>query len=304
MPSYRSNRTRRRRARSTRKAGRNTTRSIAWKKPTAQTQKKQIYSLQKQVITLRKRTDYAYQWTKFNYPIIEQDLLPPIARSTEGTEAFNVFSLVQPNNWTEIFSTNEVVIQQKAAILTNLRFEAYFTPKNSTTPLTQKWVSVWLVSLQKEAAAQTLNQTNNLTTTANNNGLNAQKQGEFFFTRSSDGPFSSMPLLNPRVFKIHQHRRFSIGSIVQEEMEPEVDVAVVDYRLATKRVLMNQPLNRKIATQTGINGVAETWKDMNQFQVEQTDRLFIITHCGGYATDGDNGVNMAPHVTFTVKTLR
>lgn len=293
----------RRRGRATRK-NRQTANKIAAKKPTAQNQKKQIMNLQKQVSTLKKKTNQTFQYTKFDMAITTQDLLPPITRSTEDTDAFNVFPLMQPNAWTEIFSTNETVIQQKMCYVTNLRIEAYFTPKNSTTPLTQKWVNVWLVSLHKEAAAQCLNQTNNLITTQNNNGLNAQKQGEFYYTRNSNGPYSSMPLLNPKVFKIHQHRRFSLGNIMQEEAQLEDDVPVVDYHLVTKRILMNQKLNTKIATQTGIHGVAETWKDLNQFQIEQTDRLFIITHVGGYSSDTDNGVNIAPHVTFTVKTVR
>ncbi len=273
------------------------------KKPTANNQKKQLMTLQRQVTNLKRKTGNVYQYTKFDYSIPTEDLLPPITRSTEDTEAFNVFSLVQPNSWEEIFSTNETVVQQKECVITNLRIEAWFTPKNSTTPLTQKWVTVWLVSLKKEAAAQCLNQTNNLTTTENNNGLNAQKQGEFYFTRNSNGPFSSMPLLNPKVFKIHQTRRFSLGNIMQEEAGDE-DVAVVDYRLSSKRIQMNQRLNTKLATQTGIHGIAETWKDLNQFQVEQTDRLYLITHVGGYSEDTDNGVNIAPHVTFSVRTVR
>ncbi len=308
MPAPRySNRTRRyRKGTATRKrrSGQAKVRSIAWKKPTAMNQKKQIYTLQKQVNKLKRKTSDAFQYTKFNLPILQENLLPPVARTDEDTEAFNVFPLTQPNLWQEIFSTNETVIQQKQCLVTNLRIEAWFTPKNSTTPLTQKWVNVWLVALQPEAAAQTLNQTNNLTTTAANNGLNAQKQGEFFFTRSSDGPFSSMPLLNPKVFKIYQHRRFSIANITQEENTGDDNVAVVDYARISKRIQMNQRLGTKIATQTGIHGTAETWKDLNQFQCQQTDRLFLITHVGGYATDGDNGVNIAPHVTFTVRTVR
>ncbi len=292
-----------RRRRYTRASGKGKIKVIAWKKPTAMNQKIQIHSLQKQVNTLRRKTKQAWQYTKFDFPILNLDLLPPVARSLEDTDSFNVFNIMQPNAWTGIFSTNDIVTQQKACWVSNVRIEAYFTPKNSTTPLTQKWVTVWLVSLRKEAAAQVLNQTNNLQTDAADNGLNAQKQGEFYYTRNSDGPFSSMPLLNPRVFKIHAHRRFSIGNIMQEEMGDE-DVAVVDYNLATKRILINQKLNTKIATQTGIHGVAESWKELNSFQIEQTDRLYIITHVGGYATDGDNGVNFAPHVTFTVRTTR
>lgn len=272
-------------------------------KATPQNQKRQIMNLQRQVTSINRKVKDVYQYTKFDQPITVVNLLPPIVRSTEDTEAFNVFPLVAPNSWQEIFSTNETVIQQKECLVTNVNISAWFTPKNSLTPLSQKWVTVWLVSLKKEAAAQTLNQTNNLTTTENNNGLNAQKQGEFYFTRNSNGPFSSMPLLNPKVFKIHQHRRFSIGNIMQDE-EGDEDVAVVDYRLSNKRIQMNQRLNTTIATQTGIHGVAETWKDLNQFQVEQTDRLYIITHVGGYADDGDNGVNFAPHVSFTVRTVR
>ena len=272
-------------------------------KATPQNQKRQIMNLQRQVTSINRKVKDVYQYTKFDQPITVVNLLPPIVRSTEDTEAFNVFPLMEPNSWQEIFSTNETVIQQKECLVTNVNISAWFTPKNSLTPLSQKWVTVWLVSLKKEAAAQTLNQTNNLTTTENDNGLNAQKQGEFYFTRNSNGPFSSMPLLNPKVFKIHQHRRFTIGNIMQDEQGDE-DVAVVDYRLSNKRIQMNQRLNTTIATQTGIHGVAETWKDLNQFQVEQTDRLYIITHVGGYAEDGDNGVNFAPHVSFTVRTVR
>lgn len=282
---------------------RQTQKNLAMAKATPQNQKRQIMNLQRQVTSINRKVKDVYQYTKFDQPITVVNLLPPIVRSTEDTEAFNVFPLMEPNSWQEIFSTNETVIQQKECLVTNVNISAWFTPKNSLTPLSQKWVTVWLVSLKKEAAAQTLNQTNNLTTTENDNGLNAQKQGEFYFTRNSNGPFSSMPLLNPKVFKIHQHRRFTIGNIMQDEQGDE-DVAVVDYRLSNKRIQMNQRLNTTIATQTGIHGVAETWKDLNQFQVEQTDRLYIITHVGGYAEDGDNGVNFAPHVSFTVRTVR
>ncbi len=295
-----------RRARATRASGRGKVRSIAWKKPTAMNQKKQIYTLQKQVNTLRRKTASAFQYTKFDVPFLTTNLLPPVARTTEDTDAFNVFSIMTPNLWTEIFSTNETVTQQKEATVTFCRIEAYFTPKNSTTALTQKWVNVWLVSLQKEAAAQCLNQTGNLKTQADDEGLNAQKQGEFYFTRNSNGPFSSMPLLNPKVFKIYQHRRFMLANIMQEEAQSvaEDDVAVVDYHLATKRIQMNQRLGTKLATQTGSVSDIKNWKDLNEFNIEQTDRLYLITHVGGYADDGDNGVNIAPHITFTVKTVR
>lgn len=279
---------------------------IAWKKPTAQNQKKQIYTLQKQVNTLKKKTANVFQYTKFDVPFPATNLLPPVQRSTEDEDAFNVFSLMKPNNWEEIFSTNDTVTSQKEATITNVRIEAYFTPKNSLTTLTQKWINVWLVSLHKEAAAQCLNQTSNLKTDTATEGLNAQKQGEFYFTRNSNGPFSSMPLLNPKVFKIHQHRKFMIANIIQEEgnVDPDQDVAVVDYELVTKRMVMTQRLGTKLATQTGSVSQIANWKSLNEFNVEQTDRLYLITHVGGYGNDGDNGVNIAPHITFTVKTVR
>lgn len=299
-------RTQRRRGRSTRK-NRQSTKSILAKKPTAQNQKKQIYTLQKQVNSLKRKSNNTFQYTKFVIPLATINLLPPITRNIETSDAFNVFPLIQPSTWQEIFSTGETVVQQKMCHVINCRIEAWFTPKNSLTSLTQKWINVWLVSLHKEAAAQCLNQTNNLVTTTATNGLNAQKQGEFYHTRNSSGPFSSMPLLNPKVFKIHEHRRFQIANITQEEMSSTVaapDVNVVDYSKISKRIQMNHRTNIKIATNTGSSGTAETWKDLTQNQVEQTDRLYLITHVGGYATDGDNGVNMAPHVTFTVKTVR
>ncbi len=282
-------------------------RSIAWKKPTAMNQKKQIYTLQKQVNALRRKTASAFQYTKFDMAVATTDLLPPITRSASTDDAFNVFPLMKPNIWTEIFSTNETVVQQKECLVTNVRIEAYFTPKNSTTALTQKWVNVWLVSLHKEAAAHILHDTNNLVTTENNDGLNATNQGEYYYTRNSNAPFSSMPLLNPKVFKIHQHRRFTIANIIQEEAQggvAEEDVPVVDYNLVTKRIQMNQRLGTKLATQTGTAGSAENWKELDEEDTEQTDRLYLITHIGGYAEDTDNGVNIAPHVTFTVRTVR
>lgn len=301
-------RTRRSRAPARRRSGkgRPKLKVIAWKKPTAQNQKKQIYTLQKQVNTLKKKTANVFQYTKFDVPFPATDLLPPVERSAEDEDAFNVFSLMKPNNWQEIFSTNDTVTSQKEATVTNIRIEAYFTPKNSLTTLTQKWINVWLVSLHKEAAAQCLNQTSNLKTDTATEGLNAQKQGEFYFTRNSNGPFSSMPLLNPKVFKIHQHRKFMIANIVQEEgnVDPDQDVAVVDYELVTKRMVMTQRLGTKLATQTGSVSTIANWKSLNEFNVEQTDRLYLITHIGGYANDGDNGVNIAPHITFTVKTVR
>ncbi len=279
-------------------------RTIASKKPTANNQKKQIMTLQRQVTNLKRRTNDVYQYTKFDVPIANLDLLPPVQRAAEDEDAFNVISLMTPNTWQEIFSTNDTVVAQKEAMIMNVRIEAYFTPKNSLISLTQKWVNVWLVSLHKEAAAQCLNQTGNLKTDTATEGLNAQKQGEFYFTRNSNGPFSSMPLLNPKVFKIHQHRKFMIANIMQEEAVADEDVPVVDYNLATKRMVMNQRLGTKLATQTGSVSNIANWKALNEFNIEQTDRLYLITHVGGYANDADNGVNIAPHVTFSVRTVR
>lgn len=278
------------------------TKSIAWKKPTAKNQKNQIYSLQKQVNRLKSKTKAMTQYTKFDMVIPVTDLIAPVTRSQEDEDAFNVFHLTKPNEWTEIFSSGESSTLSKRCYVINCHIEGYFTPKNSTTPLTQKFVNVWLVSLKKEAAAQVLENTNDLTTTENNNGLNSTKQGEFYYTRNSNGPYSSMPMLNPKCFKIHAHRNFILGNIMQEEAGDD-DVAVVDYNLVTQRVVISAKFNTKLETQTGIHGTAESWKGLTEENTEQTDRLYLITHCGGYSSDTDNGVNFAASCCFTVKTV-
>lgn len=263
-------------------------------------------TLQRQVSSLASRQRQQFQYTKFDMPLSTLDLLPPVVRASEDSDAFDVIHLMKPNLWQEIFSSNAQSTAPKRATVTNVRIEAYFTPKNSLTPMTQKWVTVWLVSLHKEAAAQCLENTDGLETTAADNGLNASAQGEFYFTRNSNGPFSSMPLLNPKVFKIHAHRNFNMANIMQEEMSASIeapDVAAISLSEVTKRVLINQRLNTTIETQTGSAANFQTWKDLSADNLEQTDRLYLITHVGGYADDGDNGVNIAPHVTFTVKTL-
>lgn len=299
MPGYN-----RRRYRSRRRRG-NRIKFIAWKKPTAYTQKKQIMSLQKQVNSVTRKLAPLWQYTKFDMPIAVTNLLPPITRTQESEDSFYIFHLLQPNVWEEIFSSNDTSTAPKRAVLKHCRIDAYFTPKNSTTALTQKWVNVWLVSLKKENAAHILNNTNNLDTTAADEGLNATAQGEYYHTRNSSGPFSSMPLLNPKVFKIHQHRSFRMQNIMQEEEQggvTEEDVDIVDPDKSMKRVLMNQRLNTTLVTASGAKSDEATWKEMTEQNTEQTDRLYIVTHVGGYAEDGDNGVNMAVHVTFTVKT--
>jgi len=296
MPGYNTRRYRRR-------GGRRATRSIAWKKPTASNQKNQIYSLQKQVNSLVTKNKQVWQYTKFDFPMATVDLLPPVVRTQEDEDSFNVFPILQPNNWQEVFSSQEQSVAPKTAHIKYLDFVAVFTPKNSLTPLTQKWVNVWLVSLHKEAAAQILDRTDDLVTDQADNGLNASAQGEYYNTRNSDAPFSSLPRLNPKVFKIKAHRRFTLQNIMQEEMGDD-DVAVVDPDRATQYVSIKQRLNTKLSTQTGSNsrGQISTWKNMTESDTEQTDRLYIITHIGGYGDDGDNGVNMASHCTFTVKT--
>lgn len=300
MPGY----NRRYRSRRSRRGGRRATKSIAWKKPTAMNQKKQIMSLQKQVNTLTRATKPLWQYTKFDMPISTTNLPPPITR-TENEDSFYVFHLLQPNVWQEIFSTNSQATLCKRAVLKHVRIEAYFTPKNSLISLTQKWVNVWLVSLKKEMAAHVLNNTNNLDTTAYDEGLNDTAKGEYFQTRNSTAPASSMPVLNPKVFKIHQHRQFRMQNIVQEtetDSVVEPDTEVVDPDKTMKRVVMSQRLNTVISTGSGAKSDEQTWKEMTENNTEQTDRLYLICHTGGFIADGDNQVNIAPHVTFTVQT--
>ena len=98
---FRGVRSRQRRSRYTRARGKAKIKTIAWKKPTAMNQKVQIFSLQKQVNTLRRKTKQAWQYTKFDFPMLNKDLLPPVARSTEDTDSFNVFPILQPNAWEE-----------------------------------------------------------------------------------------------------------------------------------------------------------------------------------------------------------
>lgn len=264
------------------------------KSKTAGAQQKQILSIQRQLDHTKTKLRDRAQWSQWNLPL-EPASLGNSVDLTDGQ--FYVVGLTRPAAMNGIFqSTNQQGQQPVTALSSNIAtyrscdIQLLFSPKNSLTPLTPRVVRVYVLSLKKETASDTLQITNGMNTA----GLNAVAPGVLTYVTNSDGGLPTLVKFNPAAFKIHHYREFTIANIVQETAGDE-DVAITNTRDALKRVRIRFNMNTKVKPATGV------WPDMTEADIMPLDRKYLVIHVGGWNADGDNDVHMDSNIFFNMR---
>ena len=259
-------------------------------KPKAQ--QKQILSVQRQLTAVKSKLRDRAQYAQFRCPIeggsgVSNDAIT----LTDGD--FYVNNLMRPSSWGNIFQTNADTTNGNKATIKNYDIQLVFSPSNSLIPMTPRIVRVYVVSLKAETAADTLNQTNNMSTA----GLNGLPNGQLYWNSFVDGGLATMVKFNPAAFKIHAYREFTLANIVQET-PTENDVAITNTKDALKRVRMHVRRGNKIKPPTG------TWKQMTENDIMPRDRLYLITHVGGWSPTlaEENAVRMDTNIVVSTRT--
>ena len=259
------------------------------KSKTATSQQKQLLSVQRQVVSLKSKVRDRAQYAQFRCPIEGGSGVSGDAITlTDGD--FYVNNLMRPSSWGNIFQTTADSTNGNKAIIRNFDIQLVFSPANSLIAMTPRIVRVYVVSLKPETAADTLNQTTNMST----NGLNGVANGQLYWNSFVDGGLATMVKLNPAAFKIHAYREFTLANIVQETPElpgESTDVAITNTKDALKRVRMRVRRGNKIKPPTG------SWKQMTENDVMPRDRLYLITHVGGWSAATElNSVRMDTNI--------
>jgi hypothetical protein len=229
-----------------------------------------------------------------------------------GTDAelsdglFNVFSMTDftgsdtgTSAWAPLFQARPAIgtgneqAPNKCKIL-KYDCQLLFSPKNSLTAQTPRIVRVFWVTLRKETAAQTLEDTANMTTA----GLRAiAGNGQYVYKTESNGGLETMIKLNPAAFNIRRYREFKIANIINETPAPDPDddqdVSVLSDAMKTMRF--------RVSANNVIKAAHGGWLSMNGHEVENTDRHYLITHVGGWGDDSDNGIHLCSNVVATVE---
>lgn len=256
-------------------------------KPKAQ--QKQIMSVQKQLNVVKNKLKDRAQYAQFRCPI-EGGSGGSNDQIVLTDNQFYVNNLMRPSSWGNIFQTNNDSTNGNKATIRNFDIQLVFSPNLSLSPLTPRIVRVYVVSLKPETAQDTLNQTNNMSTA----GLNGLPNGELYWNSFVDGGLATMVKFNPAAFRIHAYREFTLANIVQETAT-EGDVAVTNTKDALKRVRMRIRRGNKIKPPTG------TWKNMTENDIMPRDRLYLITHVGGWGNDLVNDVAMDTNITVSTR---
>jgi hypothetical protein len=268
----------------------------------ARAQSSQLLSLQKQVTRLSNANKMTKQRAQYAVPL----------DANGGTDAelsdglFNVFSMTDftgsdtgTSAWAPLFQARPAIgtgneqAPNKCKIL-KYDCQLLFSPKNSLTAQTPRIVRVFWVTLRKETAAQTLEDTANMTTA----GLRAiAGNGQYVYKTESNGGLETMIKLNPAAFNIRRYREFKIANIINETPAPDPDddqdVSVLSDAMKTMRF--------RVSANNVIKAAHGGWLSMNGHEVENTDRHYLITHVGGWGDDSDNGIHLCSNVVATVE---
>ena len=271
--------------------------SFIKKSKSAKSQQKQLLSIQRQLQATKSKLKDRAQWTQWSLPLEPASL----GTSTDLVDGeFYVVGLVRPAAMTGIFqSTLAGGTQPLAALQSNIAFyksfdiQMLFSPKNSITAMTPRIVRVYVVSLKKETAQDTLQGTGGMNTA----GLNGATDGVYTYVTNSDGGLPTMVKLNPASFKIHAYREFTVANIMQETADPtgDTDTALTNTFNQVKRVRIRMRTNTKVKPPQG------TWREMTEPEIMPLDRKYLIVHVGGWGGDSDNAVHMDTNIVCNLR---
>ena len=265
---------------------------------TARSQQLQMTSLQRQLTATKNKLRDRAQYSQWELPL-EPSTLGSSTDLVNGE--FYVVGLTRPAAMTGLFQsvTGGGTIPPIPAIASNIAtykswdIQMLFSPKNSLTALTPRIIRVYVLSLKKETAQDTLANTGGMNTT----GLNAATAGVYTHVTNSDGGLPTLVKFNPAAFRIHAYREFTLANIVQEtaELAEDTDVPITNTRDALKRCRIRLRSNTKIKPPQG------TWREMTEPEVMPLDRKYLVVHVGGWGGDQDNQVHMDTNIVVNMR---
>lgn len=250
-------------------------------------------SLQKQVVSLKKKSNQRVQYAQY-FCQIADGVGSDSSQIDLPNGLFYVNSLMNPTGFANqpLFQATATSDEPNKCIVKNFDIQAVFSPKNSLTALTPRIIRVWTVSLRKETAQETLQGTAQMTSI----GLNAAPNGKYYKNTFVDGGLATMVKLNPAAFKIHHYREFTLANIMQETAVPDEDTAVTNTFNQLKRMRMWLKCGNHLKPPQG------KWSQISEGEVMPLDRKYLIVHVGGWANDEDNQVRMDTNIVTTITT--
>ena len=268
----------------------------------ARAQSSQLLSLQRQVTRLHNANKMTKQRAQYAVPLdagagTDAELVDGLFNCFPMTDFTGTDSNIGP--WAPLFQARPAIgtgneqAPNKCKLL-KYDVQLLFSPKNSMTSLTPRIMRVWWVTLRKETAAQTLEDTANMTTA----GIRAiAGDGKYIYKTESNGGLETMIKLNPAVFNIRRYREFKLANILNETPNPDPD----DDQDTTAISSTIRTLRFRVAANNFIKVAHGGWLSMNGHEVENTDRHYLLTHVGGWGDDSDNGIHLCSNVVATVE---
>lgn len=272
---------RRYRGRRYRRRPRKVTKAWAKSKKGAASQSNQIMTLQRQVNRLNLRTKDSLKYVQYHL-----DLTANVGALTGPS--YQVWNLVQPNQWQPIFQTKTSDFQD----LTPDKFRGRSigleimaqinrlgeVPSVSQEPIT---ATIFVCSLRKEVAKQFTQQTTN--------GTNMTEDVHYCKANMGTLQGSGMVMLNKGIFKIRYVKRFMLGGVTnfQEALTPSEDsVSTTNLRDNNRRLYIKLPYRNLIKDDGPDNRTATTgtgFKKLDINTVEPTDQLYVFMFANSYA---------------------
>ncbi|AXQ66014.1 MAG: putative capsid protein [Circoviridae sp.] len=202
---------------------------------------------------------------------------------------WHIRQLVDPTQWIRKFNATEALEENRNVQLYSCNIQLFHRPTDSLIPLTMKFVTIYLVKLQKETALQTLEDTVQMTTPAGGTtGFNdPTNKGELWDTQDIGASFECFPTINRGCFKVIKKRQFKIQNIVQltaatsETTEAFPDVPVTTPPFTFKQTNMYMKAYNTIRSGRG----DKSWKEMADSDLDHQDRYYLLTHVGGFGSE-------------------
>lgn len=231
--------------------------------------------------------------------------------TTLSNGAWNIRQLVEPTQWVRKFNATEEIEDNRNIQLYSCNIQLYHRPTDSLIPLTQKFVTVYLVRLHKETALQTLEDTAQMTTPSATTGFNDADNKDYLWdTQNIGATFECFPTLNRGCFKVIKKRQFKIQNIIQNTAatsgtaEEFPDVAVTTPPFTFKQTNMYMKAFNTLRSGRG----DKSWKEMAETDLDHQDRYYLLTHVGGFGStetlEDGNTVDQGIRVTWKIRTTQ